>query len=432
MGDARRVAGLVVLSLIAAVDGAGPPIGGVAGRLGRLADSVRDRMLDVVGPDEIVERVDINAVIARVDINDLLDRLDTNRLLDRVDVNRLLDRVEVDPLLERADINRLLDRVDINRLLDRVDIDSLLARADIELLLSRVDVDALLDRVDVNHLLDRVDVALVVDRVDPDPLLARVDVNAVMDRVDVERVVQRAGIPEIVAESTGSVAASTLDLIRRQLLALDVVISRTVMRLLRRDPATVPAGPALLAGDGDPSHTLPQPNAPVTDVAGHYAGPVTRLVAYLLDSAIATTAFTLTAGALSSLLGAVGVPLDDTSPGVLAISAFVLWLFFYWWAGTAIAGRTVGMALVGLRIVSRSGEPLSGRQAVIRVLVLPLSIIVLGLGLVGIVVDRERRGAHDMAAGSTVVYDWGDRRATLPTPLAQWLSRHAAPVVPTR
>jgi uncharacterized RDD family membrane protein YckC len=88
------------------------------------------------------------------------------------------------------------------------------------------------------------------------------------------------------------------------------------------------------------------------------------------------------------------------------------------------------MAIVGLRIVSRAGEPLSGRRAFLRVLTLPLSLVLLGLGLLGIVFDRERRALHDLIAGSTVVYDWGDRMATMPTPLARWLAQHAAPIDP--
>lgn len=418
MREAERVMGVVLLSLLVALDGERTP----AGPLGRLAGTVRDRMLDVVGPDEIVERVDVNAVLDRVDVNDLLDRVDVDHLLDRVDVDRLLARV---------DVNHLLDRVDIDRLLARVDVDRLLADADVNQLLTRVDVDALLDRVDVNQLLDRVDVNRVVDRVEPGRLLDRVDVDGLMDRVDVERLVRRAGVPEIVAESTTSVAASTLDLVRRQLLALDVVITRGVMRLLSRDDAALPAGPTLLAGDGGPAHALPVPSAPVTNVTGHYAGPITRLVAHLLDVAVAGGVFTFTSGALSSLLTTVGVPVDEiTRGGVLFVAAFIAWLFLYWWAGTAVAGRTPGMAVVGLRIVTRDGAPLSGRRASVRVLVLPLSIALLGLGLIGIVVDRERRGLHDVAAGSTVVYDWGDRKATMPTPLARWLARHAAPVEP--
>jgi uncharacterized RDD family membrane protein YckC len=364
MRDARTAA----LLLILAVFDETTPDRHIGGRLGRLAGNVRNRMLDVVGPDEIVERLDVNALLARVDVN---------------------------ALLERVDIDQLLDRVDIDRLLDRVDIDRLL------------------------------------DRVDPDRLLARVDVDALADRVDVQRLVQRAGIPDIVAESTSSVAGSAVDLLRRQLLALDVVLTRGVMRVTGRDDASLPAGPAALAGDGGPAHSMPVPNAPVTDVTGHYAGPITRLAAHALDTAIAGSVFTVASSALLSALQAVGAPINDFNrTGALFLGALFTWLFVYWWAATAVAGRTPGMTVVGLRIVSRTGEPVSGRRALLRVLTLPLSFALLGLGLLGIVFDRERRALHDIIAGSTVVYDWGDRKATLPTPLARWLALHAAPIDP--
>jgi hypothetical protein len=32
---------------------------------------------------------------------------------------------------------------------------------------------------------------------------------------------------------------------------------------------------------------------------------------------------------------------------------------------------------------------------------------------------------HDAAAGSVVVYDWGDRPAEMSAPLTRWVSRHA-------
>jgi len=385
--DAQRaVRTVVLLWVLVALDGVAPGDSGVGGRLGRLAGSMRDRMLDVVGPDEIVERLDVNAMLDRVDVAAVVDRVDINRLLDRVDINRLLDRVDINPLLDRVDVDALLDRADVNRILDRVD---------------------------------------------PDRLLARVDVDAFMDRVDVERLVQRAGIPEIVAESTGSVAESALDLLRRQLLALDVVLTRGAMRLRGRDDASLPAGPTALAGDGGPTHSMPVPYAPVNDVTGHYAGAVTRVAAHVMDMLIAGTVFTVASGALLSALRTVGVAIDDFDrTGVLFIGSLVLWLFLYWWAGTAVAGRTPGMAIVGLRIVSRVGEPLSGGHAFVRVLTLPLSLVLLGLGLLGIVLDRERRALHDVVAGSTVVYDWGDRMATMPTPLARWLAQHAAPISP--
>jgi hypothetical protein len=137
----------------------------------------------------------------------------------------------VDDLLDRVDVNRLLDRVDVNRLLDRVD------------------VNRLLDRVDVNRLLDRLDVNGLMDRVDVNRLAASVDVDSILETVDLEAAVRRAGVPEIVAESTGRVAGSALDLARRQIAGLDVVVDRLVNRLLGRDPAVEPGPPALVGRD---------------------------------------------------------------------------------------------------------------------------------------------------------------------------------------
>jgi hypothetical protein len=53
--------------------------------------------------------------------------------------------------------------------------------------------------------------------------------------------------------------------------------------------------------------------------------------------------------------------------------------------------------------------------------------LLLGLGLVGVVIGRERRALHDVFAGSVVVYDWGDRPAELPAPLTRWIADHGTP-----
>jgi uncharacterized RDD family membrane protein YckC len=36
-------------------------------------------------------------------------------------------------------------------------------------------------------------------------------------------------------------------------------------------------------------------------------------------------------------------------------------------------------------------------------------------------VSPERRTLHDAAARTAVVYDWGDRPADIPAPLAAWI-----------
>ena len=103
--------------------------------------------------------------------------------------------------------------------------------------------------------------------------------------------------------------------------------------------------------------------------------------------------------------------------------SYLTWALLYFWVSTAITGRTIGKWLVGVRIVERDATPLRTGPALVRVLVLPISIAVFGLGLVGIVIGKERRAWHDRAAGTVVVYDWGDRPAEMPAPLTRWLSR---------
>jgi len=127
-----------------------------------------------------------------------------------------------------------------------VDADELLERIDLDALLERVDLNAVLDRIDVDRLMARIDVDALVQRVDIDGIVARVDVDALMQRVDVQALVGRAEVGDIISQSTGQVASKTLDLLRRQLVGLDLIASRFVNRAMRRDPESLPAGPATL------------------------------------------------------------------------------------------------------------------------------------------------------------------------------------------
>jgi uncharacterized RDD family membrane protein YckC len=69
---------------------------------------------------------------------------------------------------------------------------------------------------------------------------------------------------------------------------------------------------------------------------------------------------------------------------------------------------------------------LKGRQPFLRVLTFPLSFLVFGLGLLGIVFNPNRQAWHDHFAKTAVVYDWGSRTAGMPTPLADYLARKNA------
>ena len=49
----------------------------------------------------------------------------------------------------------------------------------------------------------------------------------------------------------------------------------------------------------------------------------------------------------------------------------------------------------------------------VRALVLPFSVALAPLGLAGVVVGKERRALHDLAAGTVVIYAWNARAAQL-------------------
>lgn len=367
--------------------------------------------------DALLEDVDIDALVERIDFDQLLDGIDLDRVLARIDLDAVLERIDLNEALDRVDANRLLDGVDANRLLDRIDVNALLDRVDPDRLLDRVDPDRLLDRVNPDELLARVDPNELIARTDLNAALDKVDIDKVMDRVDVEKVIDRAGIPEIVRESTGHMAESMLDTVRRQLVAVDQVIMRVTLKLTLRGGGQIPAGPPALMRTGSTDGEFSG------QVTGHYAGPVSRLVGFIIDVFAVFGGFTLfSAGIIfvfSDLLGQTGFAFSTGA--LLGLLLFTTWAFFYGSISLAVAGRTFGMGVVGLRVVSKEGLPLHLGQAVVRVLSMPLSFFFFGLGFIGLLIGKRRRALHDVIAGAVVVYDWGDRPAEMSAPLTRWL-----------
>lgn len=155
-------------------------------------------------------------------------------------LTRIVEQV-VPAVLDSIDLNAVLERVDMDALLDRVDIDELIGRVDVDEVVARIDLGALLDRIDLNQL---------VGRIDLNSLLDNVDLDGVLERIDVAGIAKRAEIGELVAESTTSVVGSVLDLVRRQLVGLDLIANRVVNRTLHRDVHDLQPGPtALVAPD---------------------------------------------------------------------------------------------------------------------------------------------------------------------------------------
>jgi uncharacterized RDD family membrane protein YckC len=156
--------------------------------------------------------------------------------------------------------------------------------------------------------------------------------------------------------------------------------------------------------------------APDRDVGlqGHYAGICTRFVAFLFDVlavAFLYVLFVTVVQFLVSTLAGNNFRISDLP--VVSWLSLTLWAIFYCAYPVAAGGRTFGMAVAGLRVVRPDGSPVSGREAVVRVLALPLSFLTLGIGFLLILLRKDRRALQDLIGGTAVVYGWDARAARL-------------------
>ena len=145
-----------------------------------------------------------------------------------------------------------------------------------------------------------------------------------------------------------------------------------------------------------------------------YAGIVTRGVSFVIDVFVIALLFSL-GGLVAEYVVSVILrePVRFAETSVASRIALVAWAFFYIAYPLAAAGRTFGMAVVGVRAVRADGRVLDGRHAVVRVLAFPLSFLLLGLGFLLILLRRDRRALHDLIGSTAVVYDWDARAARL-------------------
>jgi hypothetical protein len=161
----------------------------------------------------------IAEVVRRVDLDEAVSRVDVEAVLDRVDLTEtVLQRVDLDVV-----VHHVLTLVDEGAVAD------LAAKVDVDAVARRLDIEAVLDRMDLTEtVLKRVDLVKVVDAVlDQMDLIALA--NEIIDGVD---------LPEIIRDSTGSMASETVKGVRMQGIGADQAVDRAIDRLLLRRART--------------------------------------------------------------------------------------------------------------------------------------------------------------------------------------------------
>jgi uncharacterized RDD family membrane protein YckC len=138
------------------------------------------------------------------------------------------------------------------------------------------------------------------------------------------------------------------------------------------------------------------PAGPAPGIA--FAGRGARLVAYIVDSYLLGIPVVIIVSALLVLIG-----------GDLATLLVLFWvvglvaLSAYFVIGWARGGQTLGMKMLGIRVVrDRDGGRVGWGAAIVRLIVFSFGLGVV-LGVIWIFVDGRRRGWHDILAGTLVI-----------------------------
>ena len=119
------------------------------------------------------------------------------------------------------------------------------------------------------------------------------------------------------------------------------------------------------------------------------AGFWIRVGAYLVDGILI--------GLISQILG------GSDRAGHLYLNVWGCIYFVVLWSSIG-HGRTLGMRVLGLKVVRTDGTELSIGAAILRLVGLIVSFAALLLGVIWVAVDSRKQGWHDKIAGTLVVH----------------------------
>ncbi len=167
---------------------------------------------------------------------------------------------------------------------------------------------------------------------------------------------------------------------------------------------------ALEAGDA-PEREMPALPSDAVAFQGDRAGFVSRAVAAGIDVALVF----LTVLGTIAVIWMLSFVIDPTAratgtsvtenrvPGLVVMIMYGYALnWAYWTIAWATTGRTIGNLVMGLRVVSRTGEHPRWLGAAVR----SAFCAFFPFGLLWVIVSRSNRSVQDVVLRTNVIYDW--------------------------
>jgi uncharacterized RDD family membrane protein YckC len=144
-----------------------------------------------------------------------------------------------------------------------------------------------------------------------------------------------------------------------------------------------------------------------------YAGFISRAIAFLIDIFIILIANAMINFMIRMLLNFFGIGdldiMSDFSTTRVADGLALIFPVFlqavYFIGGWAIFGKTVGMALIGIRVeeTHRPGD-VTFLRAALRYIGYYVSLFALGIGFLWVLIDKRKQGWMDKMGNTYVVY----------------------------
>lgn len=148
------------------------------------------------------------------------------------------------------------------------------------------------------------------------------------------------------------------------------------------------------------------------------AGFVSRLVAFIIDLVIISITTTVVLLGINEIItffgikiffnrwisGAVNAETISSIIRILVVISYYVFSILYFATFYSLVSYTPGKYLLGLRVVRTDGFRLGFWRSVVRGIGYYLSALILFMGFIWIIFDKNRQGLHDKIVGTVVIY----------------------------
>jgi uncharacterized RDD family membrane protein YckC len=220
-------------------------------------------------------------------------------------------------------------------------------------------------------------------------LVEEVGRSALLERVIRDAVSSPAVMDALTAQTT-TVGGEMVASLRGATVRADAAVERAPRRWLRR-PERALGGPT-----------------------GRYGGLISRGIGLVVDALAAELVFLVIAGSVALVTTLIAGTGHSWWYGILAGSGWVIVQAAYFVGFWSVAGRTPGMALMGLRVRDARDRPPGVLRSAVRLVGLWIAVAIILLGFLPMLFDDRRRALQDFLAGTEVVYSSGEGEVLSP------------------